>query len=185
MNVIQIYAITAEAIFSLMLMIRAAFSFVWFLWLYSILLVKHFLYLNILWWHCFFEPCTQAQVLLYLLYLTVKIFCSTFKVFFIRELGTWMRTLSLINMISLYFGYHLNFTSDMLGLFIINYWRIHASTKVMSVFLSLFHTVVSEVSVTNSILFSAFNQLVEFIVKLWFFLKWYKDWCIFSGCDHY
>ena len=142
-------------------MIRAASSFVRFLEPYSVMLVKHLLYPNVLPQHRFFGPCTRAQVLLHLLYLVVNIFCNIFGVSSIRELGTRTGTLSLINMIPSYFGYHLSFASDMLGLFIINYRRIRASTGALSVLLGLCHAVVNAASVTKSRLFSASGQRYE------------------------
>lgn len=171
MDITQIYAIATGAIFGLVLMIRVASFFVRFFRPYSVLLMKHFLYPHVLRRHRFFGPYTRAQVLLHLLYLAVNIFCSIFGVSSIKELGTRTGTLSLINMIPSYFGYHLSFASDMLGLSIINYRRIRASTGAMSVFLGLFHAVVSVANVTNSKLFSASGQLVGFIVKLSFFWK--------------
>ena len=66
-----------------------------------------------------------------------SIFCSIIEVSSIRELGTRTGTLSLINMMPSYFGYHLSFASDMLVLSIINYRRIHASTGALSVLLGL------------------------------------------------
>ena len=166
MDVTQIYAITAGAIFRLVLMIRAASSFVRFLQPYSVLLVEHFLYPNVLRRHRFFGPCTRAQVLLHLLYLAVNIFCSIFGVSSIRELGTRTGTLSLINIIPSYFGYHLSFASDMLSLSVINYRRIRASTGALSVLLGLCHAVVNVASVIKSRLFSASGELVGFIVRL-------------------
>lgn len=171
MDITQIYAITTGAIFGLVLMIRAVPFFVRFFRPYSVLLIKHFLYPHVLRRHRFFGPYTRAQVLLHLLYRAVNIFCSIFGVSSIKELGTRTGTLSLINMIPSYFGCHLSFASDMLGLSIINYRRIRASTGAMSVFLGLFHAVVSVANVTNSKLFSASGQLVGFIVKLSFFWK--------------
>ena len=157
MNVTQIYAIIVEIIFDLVLMIRVAFSFVRFLQSYNVLFVKHFLYFNVLRRHRFFERCTRVQVLLHLLYLIVNIFCSIFEVFFIKELDTRTRTLSLINMISSYFDYHLNFVNDILNLFIINYRRIRASIKVLFVLLDLCHVVVNAINIIKSRLFSASN----------------------------
>ncbi len=48
---------------------------------------------------------TRALVFLHLLYLTVNIYCSTFEVFTIKELGNRTGTMSLINIISTYFDY--------------------------------------------------------------------------------
>ena len=92
-------------------------------------------------------------------------YCSTFKVFSIKELDNCAETLSLINMISSYLSYHLSFVSDILGLSLITYHCIHASADTMSVVLSLFHTVVNVVSIINLNLFSASDQLFRFIVS--------------------
>ena len=124
MNITQIYAITAGAIFGLMLMMRAASSFVRFFRLYSLLLVKHLLYPRVLRRYRFLGPWTRAHVFLHFLSLAVNIFCSTFGVPTVKELGNRTGTLSLINMIPAYFGYHLSFVSDILGLSILDYRRI-------------------------------------------------------------
>ena len=69
-------------------------------------------------------------------------------------------------MIPAYFGYHLSFVSDMLGLSVLDYRRIHASTGAMSGFLGLFHAVVNVARVTDLKLFSVSGQLFGFIVNL-------------------
>jgi len=165
MDITQIYAITAGAIFGLVLMMRAASSFLRFFRPYSVLLVKHLLYPRVLRRHRFVGPWTRAHVFLHLLYLAVNIFCSTFGVSTIKELGNRTGTMSLINVIPAYFGYHLSFISDMLGLSILDYRRIHASSEAMSVFLGLFHAVINGASVTNLELFSVSGQLFGFIVR--------------------
>jgi len=171
MIITQIYAIIAGTIFGSVLMMSAAASFVRYLRPYSVLLVKHFLYPRVLRRHRLFGPWTRAEVLLHFLYLAVNIFCSTFGVSTIKQLGNRTGTLSLINMIPPYFGYHLSFISDMLGVSILNYRRIHGSTGAMSVFLGLFHAVINIASVKNLKLFSVSGQLFGFIVKLRFLWK--------------
>ena len=132
-------------------MIKIASFFVWFLQSYNVLLVKHFLYLNVLRRHRFFNLCTRAQILLHLLYLIVNIFCNIHEVFFIKKLNIWTKTLSLINMIFSYFDYHLSFVNDILNFFIINYRQIHASIEALFILLGLCHAVVNAASVTRSI----------------------------------
>ena len=149
MEITEVYAITAGALFGLPLVIRATSFFLRFFRPYGILLMRHLLYPRVLRRHRFVGPCTRAQVLAYIVYLAADIICSTLKVSTVRELGTRTGTLSLINMIPAYFGYHLNFVSDILGLSILEYRRIHAWTGVMSVSLGLLHAVVSVASVAN------------------------------------
>ncbi len=127
--------------------------------------MKHLLYPRVLRRHRFLGLWTRAHVFLHLLYLAINIFCSTFGVSTIKELGNRTGTMSLINMISMYNGYHLSFISDMLGLSILDYRRIHASSGAMSVFLGLCHAVIIVASVTNLKLFSVSGQSFWFIVK--------------------
>ena len=166
MDITQIYAITTGAILGLLLIIRATLFFHQIFRPCSVLLAKHFLYPLVLRRHRFFGPWSRAQVILHLIYMAVNTFCSTFRVSSIKELGKRAGTLSLINMIPSYFGYHLSFISDMLGLSLITYRRIHASAGAMSVVLGLFHAVVNVASITKLNLFSASGQLFGFIVRL-------------------
>ena len=166
MEISEVYAITAGALFGLLLVIRATSFFLRFSRPYGILLVKHLLYPRVLRRHRFVGPWTRAQVLAYIVYLAVNIICSTLRVSTVGELGTRTGTLSLINMIPTYFGYHLSFVSDILGLSILDYRRIHAWTGVMSVSLGLLHSVVSVAGIADLDLFSASGQLFGLIVNM-------------------
>lgn len=166
MNVTQIYAIVTGAVFSLCIIVRTALLFVWLLWPCNMFITKFFLYSLMLWRHQFFKPWTWVQVFFYLLYLAVNIFCSTFQVSTVKKVSNCAETLSLINMMSFYFTYHLSFISDILDLFLLTYCCIHASISVMSVFLDLVHVIINVVTTINLNLFSAFGQLFRFIVKL-------------------
>ena len=166
MNITQIYTITTDAILSLLLIICAMLFFHQIFWSCSVLLAKHFLYPLILQWYHFFGPWSWAQVILHLIYMTVNTFCSTFRVSSIKELGKRAGTLSLINMISSYFNYHLSFISNMLSLSLITYHHIHASAGAMSIVLDLFHAVINVASIIKLNLFSASDQLFRFIVRL-------------------
>lgn len=166
MNITQIYTITTGAVFSLCIIVRAALLFIQLLWAWNIFLAKFFFYPLVLRQHRFFEPWTQAQVFFHLLYLVINIFCCTFQVSTVREMSNCAEILSLINMMSFYFTYHLSFISDILGLSLLTYRHIHASTGAMSVFLGLLHAIVNVANTANLNLFSTSGQLFEFIVKL-------------------
>ena len=166
MNVTQIYTIATGTVFSLCIIVCAALLFVRLLRSCNMFVAKFFLYPLMLWQHWFFRPWTWAQVFFHLLYLAVNIFCSTFQVSTVREVSNHTGTLSLINMMSFYFTYHLSFISDILGLFLLTYRCIHASTGAMSVFLGLVHVIINVVTTINLNLFSASDQLFRFIVKL-------------------
>ncbi len=58
------------------------------------------------------------------------------------EVGDRAGTLSIINMAPLFFGLHLSFLADLLGLSLSNYRRIHRSARIMSFALVALHTFV-------------------------------------------
>jgi hypothetical protein len=71
--------------------------------------------------------------------MTINIFCDTFRVSSIADVGTRAENLSLINVMPSYLAYHLSFMSDMLSLSLRTYRTIHATIEIMSVTLKLIH----------------------------------------------
>ena len=179
MDITQIYVITTGVVFGLCLMVRAALTFVRYFRPYNVLLMKHLLHRLALRRHRFFGPWTRAQVFFHLFYVATSIFCSTFRVSTVIEAATRAGTLSLVNMMPSYFGHHLSSVSDILGLLLLVYRRIHALTGAMSVFLGLFHAVVNVTNTTSLSLFSASGQLFGFIVRVRFLRAEYAANSIF------
>ena len=165
MEVTQIYAIAAGAIFGSCLVARTVLTLIRFCRPYGVFLFKHLLYPLVLRRHRFFGPWTRAQVLFHLLYVAVNIFCGTFRVSTVAQAASRAGSLSLINMMPSYFGYHLSFVSDILGLSLSMYRRVHASTGAMSVFLGLLHAIINVANMTSPNLFSVSGQLFGFIVR--------------------
>jgi hypothetical protein len=164
MDITQIYAMAIGGFFGLLLALRTITSLVRILQPYM-LLVKHFFYPLVLRRHRFFGPWTRAQVFCHLFYLTINLFCSTYQVSTVQEAGDRAGVLSLINIMPTCLGWHLSFISDILGLSLLAYRHIHASTGAMSVFLGLFHVGINMANIKNLSLFSASGQLFGFIVK--------------------
>jgi len=81
-----------------------------------------------------------VDVLLQLLYISPNVFCVTFRVTSFDEARDKARTLSIINMASLFFGLYLSFLADLLGLSLFNYRRIHGFARIMSFALVALHT---------------------------------------------
>lgn len=73
------------------------------------------------------------------LYISLNVFCVTFRVTSFDEAGERAGTLSIINMAPLFFGLHLSFLADLLGLSLSNYRRIHRSAGIMSFALMALH----------------------------------------------
>lgn len=168
MDITQIYAIATGALFGLFLIIRTTFFVFKFFQHCNILLVKHFLFPFIIKRHYFLGPWTRAQLFSALFYLALNIFCCMFGVSSINTIGSRAGTLSVINIIPAYFGYHLSFIGDILGVSLQTYRYLHALIGVMAFALGLFHVFVSVASINNLIIFSTSGQLFGFIVNLYF-----------------
>lgn len=163
MDVTQFYAIVAGGIIGLLLIVRFVIRVIQFLQPWSILLLRHALYPFLLKRHRFLGPWTRAEVSLQLLYLAVNIFCNSFGVSDVKEAGARAGTLSLINLIPVYFGVHLSFLGDLLGISLPAYRFAHGSTGTMSVMLGLFHVIVN-VAGNPSFSYDVSGQLFGLIV---------------------
>jgi len=140
MEITQIYAIVAGGVF-LLLMFMKGFPFIQqVLQSLNITISRHLTYPLIVRRHRLLGPWSPADVLLQLLYISLNVFCVTFRVTSFDEAGDRAGTLSIINMAPLFFGLHLSFLADLLGLSLSNYRRIHRSVGMMSFALVALHT---------------------------------------------
>ncbi len=139
MNVTQVYAIAAGGVFVLLLTVKSVSSVQRVLRALAILVAKHFTYPFLVRRHRFLGPWSRADVLLQLVYFTINIFCMTFRVTSVKEIGARAGTLAMINMAPPFFGFHLSFLADILGISLANYRRIHRMTGWMSFLLGLIH----------------------------------------------
>jgi len=87
---------------------------------------KHLTYPFIVRRHRLLGPWSRADVLLQLIYFTINMFCMTFRVTSVKEAGA--RAGTMINMAPPFFGFHLSFLADILGISLSNYRRIHRMT---------------------------------------------------------
>lgn len=83
---------------------------------------------------------------LQLIYLVANIFCASFRVPTAKEASVRTAHLSLINMMPAYFGFHLSFICDLLGVSLAKYRLFHASTGTMSVLFGLPHVLIHATS---------------------------------------
>jgi len=135
------YAIAAGGSIVLLLFIHSATHLTRFLGPCRTLIRKYFLLLTLVGRHRFFGPWNFAQVSLQLVYLVANI-CASFRVSTAKEASVRAGHLSLINMMPAYFGFHLSFICDMLGVSLATYRLIHASTGTMSVLFGLLHVLI-------------------------------------------
>ena len=104
-----------------------------------ILANKHLAYPLFVRRHHFLGPWSRADVILQSLYVGVNIVCVGFKPASVHMAGLRAGTLSLVNMIPLFAGFHLSFLADILGIRLKSYQLIHRSVAAMSVLLLIFH----------------------------------------------
>ena len=164
MNVTQFYTIVTDSIIDLLLIIHFVICVIQFLQSWSTLLLQYVLYSFLINWHRFLRPWIRAQISLQLLYLIVNILCNSFRVFTVKEAGTCTGTLSLINLILIYFNVHLSFLNDLLEISLLVYCFVYKFTEIMFIMLNLFHVIVS-VTGNLSFNYNVFRQLFRLIVS--------------------
>ncbi len=143
MKIAQIYVIVADDVF-LVLIIIQGFSFIqWILQSIVIIIFKYLIYLFIVRRHRSLDSWTLVDVLLQLLYISLNVFCVTFRVTSFNEVEDRAEILSIINMMSLFFDLHLSFLVNLLSLSLFSYRRIHFFAEIMSFALVTLHLFVA------------------------------------------
>jgi hypothetical protein len=115
--------------------------------------------------HRLFGPWSRAEALVQLIYLTVNVFCLSFRVLDFSKAGVRAGTLSLVNMIPLFAGPHFGFLTDMLGVPLKVYRHAHQSAALMSFLLLSVH-VLSVVSRREPFMLGPPQHLFTVIVSL-------------------
>lgn len=139
MEITQVYAIATGGIFTFLILVHFRPYMQSFLKTTSLLVSQYLTYPQLIRRHRYLGPWSWADVLLQLFYITVNAFCVGFKVQDIQIAGLRAANLSLINIIPLFAGPHLNFLADILGVSLNTYRRVHRSVGIMSFVLLLFH----------------------------------------------
>ena len=165
MDPTQVYAIFLETAFVVCVAVRGTIYLSWLFQSYNTLFAKHFSYPLVLERHRLIELLSRADLFYYILYFAVNIFCGTFRVSSIADVGTRAGNLSLINIMPSYLAFHLSFMSDMLGLSLRAYRTVHATTGVMSVTLGMVHTGIKIAKVPELKIFQASGQLFGSLVR--------------------
>ena len=139
MGIIQVYAVAAGGILLVFFLINLLPYFA-SLWKHiSLFTSKHLTYPYLLHRHRFIGPGSRAEVLTQAIYLTLNIFCLSFKVSDVAKAGIRAGTLSLVNMIPLFAGPSLSFLADRLGVPLKVYRCAHRSAGLMTFMLVLIH----------------------------------------------
>ncbi len=165
MNVTQIYATVANDFFFVFIIVNLLFRTVWFREKISLFTFKHLTYLYFLNRHRLLNSWSRINVLIQLIYITINVFCLSFRVFTISKTDLQVENLSLVNMISLFADAHFSFLTDLLEFSLNSYRRVHRSTRLMTFALNLFHVLVIVINRTTFSL-KVSKHLFELIVSL-------------------
>lgn len=165
MEITKIYAIATAGFFATLLMIRFGVILQQALWRYNLLFFKDFLFALLVRRHLFFGPWTRAQAISIVLYTIANVVGIAVGTTDVKNASDRAGVLSLINLIPCYFGLHLGFASDLLGLSLRTYRQFHASAGSMSFVLGLLHVIINLATIGESDLFQASGQLLSFLVS--------------------
>ena len=139
MDVIQVYAVAAGGTIFIFILINLL-PYLASLWKHiSLFTLKHLTYPYLLHRHRFIGPWSRAEVLIQVVYLTVNIFCLSFRVSGVAKTGSRAGTLSLVNMIPLFAGPSFSFAADRLGVPLKVYRYAHRSAGFITFTLVLIH----------------------------------------------
>ena len=166
MNPTSIYAIAAGGVVVVLIIIKSLVSVEQVLCALALLVAKHFTYPYFVRRHHLLGPWSRADVFLQMIYFTINMFCMTFGVTSVKEAGARAGTLAMVNMSPSFFGFHLSFLADLLGIPLSNYRRIHRMTGWMSFVLCLVHAL-SVIHGDPSYLHDMRRNLHPVIVSYW------------------
>ncbi len=116
---------------------------------------------------------TRWYLLLQFVYWEVTLSCISIEIKTLTQAGARADTLDVIQLMSLFFKKHLNFTADLIEVLLLAYQQIYSSIKTLIFVLSLFHALVNVIT-DLSLFFQNDLQLYDFIVCLTYFWMW-KD----------
>lgn len=181
MNPIQIYAVAAGGIFSLLALVHLLPSLVPFFTRVSFFVSKYFTYPYVLHRHQILGPWTRAGVAMQLAYLALNMFCvavfdlswhglraSTFA-----EAGHRAGTLAMLNTIPLCAGFHHAFVADLLGLSLKTIRGIHRSAGWMACGLLLLHAMAA--ASQASLPLSVPQNLFAAIVRSFYYFSLFRE----------
>ena len=165
MEATQIYAIAAGSIFVVLTILNLLLCILQKFYACNMLLLRHLIYPFFIRRHRFVGPWTRLGALLRVIYLTANIFLSIFPVLSLSEVANRAGHLSLINMMPLFFGPHLSFLADIVGVPLHTYQSLHGASAAMTVVLGVTHVVLGALHKSTYFRFAERSQVAGLIVS--------------------
>ena len=139
-GITEAYTIAMGGFFGLLILWNLRYHIAQFLESLSLWVSKLFVYPQLIDRHRYIGPWSPADVVLQLAYIIANGYCViTYKPESIRLVGVRAANLSLINLFPLFVGPYLSFLTDIFGISLSAFRRLHRSAALMSSALLLCH----------------------------------------------
>ena len=135
MEISQIYAIAAGSFFALLTIVNFLLCVAQKIYSCNSAIFRHVLYPFLLRRHRVIGPWTRNGALWRTFYLVANILFTVFPSLPLLKMADRAGHLSLINMMPLFFGPHLSFLADTLGVSLQTYHRLHGASAAMTIIL--------------------------------------------------
>lgn len=144
MDLTQVYSIIFGGIFILPVLYHTIANLFHILHTHMIQFVlRHIMYPVILRRHRLLGPWTRCYLICQLLYWSVTLSCTSIGVRTWAQAGSRAGTLAVVQLVPLFFGGHLGFAADLIGIPLLTYRQLHGSIGTMVFVLSLFHVLIN------------------------------------------
>jgi hypothetical protein len=147
MELTRVYSIIIGAVFVLLVLYRTILNLFRALQLHTLhFVLKHLVYAVVLRRRRFLGPWTRWYLILQFLYWGITLSCVSIGVKTLAQAGARAGTLGVILLVPLFFGGHLSFAADLLGMPLLAYRQVHGSIGTSVFVLSLFHALVNVIT---------------------------------------
>lgn len=166
MELTRVYSIIIGGVFILLVLYHTILIFFRAVQTHTFhFVLKYLVYPIVLRRRRFLGPWTRWYLLLQFVYWGVTLSCISIGVKTLAQAGARAGTLGVIQLVPLFFGGHLGFAADLIGVPLRAYRQIHGSIGTLVFVLSLFHALVNVIN-GPGLSFQNDLQLYGFIVRL-------------------
>jgi len=169
MDLTRIYSLVIGGVFvvlvfyhTILILLRSVHSYTVHFFL------RHLVYPFILHRHRFIGPWTRCYLFFQLLYWGCTLGCTSIGVKTLAQASARAGSLAVIHLVPLFFGGHLSFAADLIGMPLLTYRQVHRSMGIVASVLSIFHVLVNIIT-GQKLNFQDDFQLYGFVVRS---LRW-------------
>lgn len=165
MDLTQIYSLVIGEVFFVLVLYHTIVIMLHSVQHYTVpFALRHLVYPFILHRYHFVGPWTRCYLVLQLLYWGCTLSCTGVGVKTLTQASARAGSLAVINLVPLFFGGHLGFAADLIGMPLLAYRQVHSSIGMVASVLTIFHVLVN-VSTGPKLNFQDDFQLYGFVVS--------------------